>query len=393
MQQIFILFLFSFLFTDRAVAIDVGDGSDGNCVDGTFVSTKKYYQCVDLTITGPAPINVFSGTGPGADGATLVIKVQQDVTIANGATIDLSGANGNDGNSAGIIIGGKAGAGGGAGGNSTATNGANGNGTGGGTGGTFTLHTALGPDAYAGGGGGGSYGTQSATQPLIGDNDGAAVAAGVNGITYFPEINFDTNFSGGSGGAAGGTGTDLVDIPWYGSSGGGGGGAIRIISGGNITIDGTVISSGGNGGGIGTVTSSGGGGGGSGGAIWLQAAGTLSISATGSVIALGSIGGINASGLFGFGGDGGLGRIRMDDADGAITNNGTVTPAIGHSTTFTPTAITSGSSTLSRQYSSSVACGRVSLENEKPLNNLVNLIFGMIIASVVYFSISRKGKI
>lgn len=389
MKQIFILFLFSFTF--QVAAIDVGDGSDGVCVTGTFVSTKKNYQCTSLNITGA--LNLFSGSGQGAGGADLVIKVQGDVTIANGATFNLSGANGIDGNTAGAIAGGAAGAGGSAGGNSTATNGANGNGTGAGTGGIFAPIPAVNPFSVGGGGGGGSYSNISITIPIIGDQDGAPIAAGTNGPVYGAEINFETSFLGGSGGAAGGTGVDNTATPapattWFGSSGGGGGGAIHIVAGGDITVAGTIISSGGVGGGAGGEIGSGGGGGGSGGAIWLQAAGALLVSSTGSINAAGGAGGINVSG-FGTGGDGGDGRIRLDDGDGAIVIDpgGAVGPN-AVSTTFVPT-----SASTARQYSSAVSCARVSLSEDHNFDMILNLLIGMILSSIFYFLFSKRGKV
>lgn len=377
----FILFLFSF----KAHSIDVGNGLDGICNQVTIAANpKNYYQCTSLVINGP--LNVFKAGGAGANVGTVVIKVQNDVTIGAGGTIDLSGADGENGNTALPITGGAAGAGGGAGGNSAATNGSNGNGLGKGTGGSLATITVGTP--YGGGGGGGSYGAVDVITANSGTGDSGGVA-GANGATYFPESNFETSFTGGSGGGAGGTGVDSSGpTSSYGSSGGGGGGAIRIVAGGDITIAGSIISNGGAGGGIAATISSGGGGGGSGGAIWLQAAGAIDIAGTTSLT--GGARGITDDAVFsyGFGGRGGKGRIRLDDADGIITGAG-VDPA-AYSTTFTPTAITSGAT---RQYTSAVACGRISLDDQKPFNNLINLILGMLLATLVYFSILRKGKV
>lgn len=396
MKYVLILFLFSLIITDQSYAIDVGNGSDGTCdVSGAattqITAARKSYQCTTLNIDGN--LDVFKGDQAGAGGAILLIKVQGNVTIGAGNTIDLTGNVGANGNIVAIASGGAAGAGGFSGGSSTATIGANGNGSGDGTGGAFAAFNGI-TDSIGGGGGGGSYKTIGATAPTDGDNNGTVVDAGANGIIHGNENNFDNVFVGGSGGAAGGSGRDSTNALWFGSAGGGGGGAIRILSGGNIVVDGSIISNGGAGGGTVAEVSSGGGGGGSGGAIWLQAAGTLTISATGTLTATGGAIGINSSGFLGFGGNGGNGRIRLDDADGAITNLGSVTPA-AFSTTFVPTAIPSaGTSELTRQYSSSITCAKVMIDNHSPLNNLLNVFLGMMIAMVAYLiSDSKKGKI
>ena len=392
MKLMFILFLFSLLPINQALAIDTGDGTDGACITATFLiaPTRRIYQCATLNFD--ANLNIT-----GAGGTPLIIKVQGDVLLGFGFTVDLSGINGIDGDNS-SHFGGAAGAGGGAGGNSQVgpLDGLSGNGSGAGALGKYVADTG-GPISYGGGGGGGSYKTKSLTIALDGlDGTGTPVAGtlGLNGNNFVvSESQFDTSFSGGSGGGAGGGGKN-TGVLKSGSSGGGGGGAIRIVSGGNIVIDGTFTSNGGNGGGtIGTPTS-GGGGGASGGAIWLQAAGTLTVSATGTMTALGGTGGTNdLGGGGGDGGQGGNGGIRLD-AGGAITTAGsTINPAVGYSTTFSPSASTSGISAISREYASGIACGRISLENELPFNNFYNLILGMLIASAIYFSLSRKGKI
>lgn len=384
-----ILFLFSFLYVTPTTAIDVGDGSDGACVATSFTSTtKRYYQCTSLTID--TALDLFkAGSGSPAvnGGAQLIIKVQGEVVINN--TIDLSGAAGVDGDAfLTVKPGGSAGAGGSAGGNAqlAAANGLNGNGAGGGIAGNYVIPVVA--DSIGGGGGGGSYNTKSAIEPLDGDSIGdgsGSGSAGANGNSFGAEASFETSFAGGSGGGAGGSASDAG--PVTGSSGGGGGGALRIIAGGNITLNGIIKSNGGNGGGTGASINSGGGGGGSGGAIWLQAAGD--ITGTGSIEALGGLKGLN-NGFAGYGGEGSLGRIRLDDSNG-VAALASVNPLSQGGIIFTPTAIPS--SEIARQYASVIACGRVSLEDEKPINNLINLLLGMMIAAALYFSLSRKGKI
>lgn len=383
-----IIFLFSFT---NAFATDTGDGSDGACTNASFIVAKRNYQCTTLTID--AALTMFRAVG----GNPLVIKVQRDVYItAVTGSIDLSGANGSSGNSTNSVkAGGAPGAGGSAGGNSpgTGADGLSGSGSGGGI---FGKNVAPAPTynySYGGGGGGGSYKTQSLILPEIGDDGigGVVGTAGQNGAIFGNEALFDSSFVGGSGGAAGGGGDAgvITSIPVTGSSGGGGGGALRIIAGGDITVDGNIIAQGGQGGGVGGVggtPSSGGGGGGSGGAIWLQAAGALLVS--GSITALGGAVGTNDSGVVGLGGGGGDGRIRLDDGDGAIViDPGGIVSPTAFSTTFTPTS-------AARQYSSAVSCARVSLQDEKQsFNTIFNMILGLMIASAFYFAFSRRGKV
>lgn len=395
MNSKLILFLFSFLAASNALAIDVGDGSDGTCdvlgvANTQITAAKKYYQCTTLDLDDN--LSVFKGGQAGAGGAAVVIKVQGLVRVFATKTIDLSGLNGEAGDGS-IHNGGSAGAGGRAGGNSVVgADGLSGSGSGGGVFGKFVVDNPGGTSSYGGGGGGGSFKTKSATEPDNGSDGGGAVLTtrGSNGNNFVTsESQFDTSFEGGSGGAAGGGGT-ISGVAVSGSSGGGGGGALRIIAGGNIEVNGIIIAAGGNGGGNGATASSGGGGGASGGAIWLQSAGSLIVSASGSITTAAGTGGTNDL-ASGFGGDGGIGGIRLDDANGAIVNNGTITPA-PYSTTFTPTAIASGNSALTRQYQSGVACARVSLETDNPYNYLMTMTLGMILAGIFYFVVSRKEK-
>jgi len=388
------------LFCLQARAEDVGDGSDGDCtvtgIGTQITATRKTYQCTSLTID--ADLDVFSGNNAiGSGGSAVVIKVQNNVTVVAGTTIDLSGAAGVDGNSINAIKpGGPSGAGGGAGGNSVGVSmdGTNGSGAGGGIAGKNVTPF---PSAYGGGGGGGSYGTKAALEPTPGDNSVGSVplSVGANGIIYGNEANFETTFIGGSGGGAGGGGNDSID-PFTGSSGGGGGGALRIIAGGNIVIDGTILANGGDGGGTGATTYAGGGGGGSGGAIWLQAAGHLSISPSGTLSVAG--GSFGENDFAGFGGNGGLGRIRLDDGDGIIANSGTVTPVTIYTSVFTPTPPptppptpdpTSGASGV-RQYSSNVSCAKVALDSSSE-NFVINLILGLGLS--LGFGLLTKRKI
>lgn len=387
-----------FLLSQSAFAIDTGDGSDGVCnisggADTQITSARTTYQCKSLNID--ANLNDFKGGIIASSGSPLIIKVQEEVTIQAGVTVDFSGENGGDGLIGGAVTGGRAGAGGSSGGSGTATNGSSGSGTGAGAGGDFATRTGA-ASSFGGGGGGGSYKTVG-TAATDGDDNGTIISAGVNGSVYGPESAFDTSFTGGSGGGAGGSGIDGASASWLGSAGGGGGGALRIIAGGNITVHGSILANGGDGGGdVTTTTSSGGGGGASGGAIWLQSAGTLTVSNTGVVSAVGGFGGENTSGFAGFGGNGGDGRIRLDDSDGVITTiaGSSITPN-PYSTTFSPTALPTtggGTNAVGRQYNSSVSCAKVSLDEKQPFF-LINLIAGFLAVGLIHLSLSRKSKV
>lgn len=393
MKFLLALFLFN-LSTTIANAVDIGDGSDGTCaVIGpatTLIALPKTtYQCTSVVIDDNL---FFNGATIGAGGsAAITIKSQTTITINAGKTINLNGSNGANGNLGGVAAGGFGGAGGSAGGTSAAANGADGAGLGKGLGGD--LAPLAGPtDDVGGGGGGGSYQSVGAVA-LTGDSFGTPVAAGANGGTYGPENNFENLFLGGSGGGAGGSGFEVSTARWFGSGGGGGGGAIHLVAGGIILIDGNITSNGGNGGGSGAEIASGGGGGASGGAIWIQSSADLIVN--GLVTASPGAGGVNANaGILGDGGAGGDGRIRLDDSNGVITGAGVggITPTAVTSI-FVPTAITSGSTAISRQYSSGVSCAKVALPNENPMNHLINMMLGIMLSTCIYFSFSRKGKI
>ena len=393
------LLIIFFLISNSAFAIDTGDGSDGACnvaggMDTQITSSRKLYQCKTLELD--ADSNHFSGSQSGAGGNALVIKVQGDIVVSAGVTIDLSGADGIEGSGSSVINGGGSGAGGFKGGDAPGLglDGLMGSGPGAGSAGLYI--NPITTTSQGGGGGGGSYKTKSNLKGVDGDSRGGDSfpgTGGSNGPIYGSEISFETLFIGGSGGAAGGAGVDS-NIPVSGSSGGGGGGAIHIISGGNIDINGWIISDGGNGGGLPTTMYAGSGGGGSGGAIWIQAAGDLTISATGKITTFGGLRGNNAIAYFG--GEGGLGRIRLDDSDGAITIIGSpIISQTPYSSSFAPTAIpTVASNATAKQYTSGVSCASVALDGPNRFyNNLINLILGLSIASLAYLSLPKKSKV
>jgi hypothetical protein len=398
MKYFWILVLF---ISIQVRAEDVGNGIDGACTTATITTAKRSYQCTSLTIDND--LVVFSGNNPaGANGAPLVIKVQTDVIFVSGKIIDLSGQDGVNGGSnlpPFVYSGGRGGAGGNTGGNAHyGGNGLDGLGDidGIGTGGLFVPPDIPAHNSYGGGGGGGSYGVEVTLDPTDGDDGGGNTIAskGSNGSDYGDEANFETSFTGGSGGGAGGGG-DQGGTLFSGSSGAGGGGALHIIAGGNINIDGKILVNGGGGGGFALpapISISGGGGGGSGGAIWLQAAGQITITGTSEIFSKGGIGGEND--LAGFGGNGSIGRIRLDDGDGTVSG-GTITP-VAYNSVFVPTTTPPPGPTPSpaplsvRQYSSGVSCAKVALDVSSE-NFAINLILGMGLA--LGFGLLGKRKV
>lgn len=373
MKSLFILFLFS--AAPFAHAIDVGNGEDLACTEATFVLGKRTYQCVTLTINGP--INVFANQG----GSALLIKVQNNVSITALGSIDISGGAGANGSPVGGD-GGIAGPGGGNGGSGQfGANGLSGAGISPGVRGLFVPPNIN--ESWGGGGGGGSYFNKSATEPDDGLNsDGTIASKGSNGTNITASgASFDSSFAGGSGGGAGGGGfDDTIPSNVFGSGGGGGGGAIRIVSGGNITVAGVITANGGSGGGIGATISSGAGGGGAGGSIWLQATGNLLV--TGTLSANGGNGGTNGFGLNG--GVGGDGGVRLDSGGVTDISGATINSGGYYHTTFAPGTEISGT----RQYSSSISCARVSEEFNQ--NHLINLVFGFLIAGLLHLLSSKR---
>jgi hypothetical protein len=307
----------------NGVALDYGDGSDGDCnFSGTVAAGT--YDCRTLTISSTAR---FTGTVP------VVIRVQGNVTISG--TLSVDGFAGNIGNQTTpavvVTAGGVSGPGGFDGGDFDSANfpyalAGDQNATGAGAGGDVASSAG---SEFAGGGGGagGNFGDITlATNGSNGTVDGVGSFPGNGGATSAVEAasdedGFETLLIGGAGGGAGGMGDENAStILYYGGSGGGGGGILHLIAGGNITVTGIISANGGRGG---NATQLGGaGGGGAGGVIWLQTGGN--IINNGTIRALGGAGGTVTSSLAaagGNGGSGGDGRIRLDDIDGVISGN------------------------------------------------------------------------
>ncbi len=175
------------------------------------------------------------------------------------------------------------------------------------------------------GGGGAGYAT-------VGFGSGSS-AGGFGGLAYGNMYVSDLFPGSGGGGGSGGNNC--------GSGGGGaGGGVIVIHSAISIVVNGTISCNGGNGGTDGGG-SCGGGGGGSGGVIWLA---SPSITHDGVLSAVGGQGGSSnniGSPYYGVGGNGGLGRIRVD-YNGSPVGSGTMIPFPGFQTTIPAQELTAG---------------------------------------------------
>lgn len=332
MRQIFFPLLLASL--NSYAQLDVGNGSDGMCTEGTLLNGGTY-QCETLTISSNL---VFNTAAP-----ALIVKVQGSVTI-NTVTYDISGADGTNQQFSSGSPGGEGGPGASDGGgsdgfselfpgmltDSSAPDPFGGSG----------LQASQGSTGCGDGGGGGAFRTVASVLP-DGTYCGGSGTPGTSGTAVTAASIFSGTFRGGAGGGAGGDGPTGLSV--FGT-GGGGGGAIRIIAGGDINILTAIDASGGNGGNGGA--DGGGGGAGSGGVIWLQSLGNINI--TGTLNVQGGTGGSATAG--GPGGNGGDGFIRLDDADGVITGGGSF-----------PNAITNalGSGAASSALKSDISCGTV----------------------------------
>lgn len=197
--------------------------------------------------------------------------------------------------------------------------------------------TGGGTSASGGGGGhsvAGMDGTAitSPSQTFVGTIDGA-------GGEVYPTsggANRMLTPSAGSGGGAAGyadmTATSFVGYNSTGGAGGAGGGFVDLTSQGNVNVFGTIDAAGGRGGSgaANFYNGSGGGGGGSGGGIRILT--PLNIDVSGSLITTaGGNGGAgvgatgNLPGNINNGGDGGAGRIVLEDGDSVITGLGFAT--------------------------------------------------------------------
>jgi hypothetical protein len=238
----------------------------------------------------PSPVSVASG------GAEIVILPMAGLTIANGATLRLTGnrpvilAVFGDATITGTIdASGNAGTPG-AGGNQSCgmSSGQNGSGS---------------SSSGGGGGGGGGFGANGASG---GSGDGNSPGTGGvarGAVTLVPLI------GGCAGGQGGGCGSAL---------GGGGGGAVQLSAAGALTVAGSVRASGGHGP-NGCGSEGGGSGGGSGGSILLEGD-RVTVSSGAQVVSNGGSGGRGGGG--GNGGPGGTGSAAAQAGQNDGSNGG-----------------------------------------------------------------------
>lgn len=238
----------------------------------------------------------FEGAAP------IRLRATSEIVVAAG--VDVTGRNGGTGS------GGSPGAGGCAGGGAGAPGGCSMGGGGGGS--------SEGVDFGPGGGGGGGFG--AAGSKGAGGSNGGSAGDETGGPWLVPlvtESGAAGNRGNGGGGGADGTLTT-------GGGGGGGGGVVELTCDGRIeiTTGGSIATNGGNG----APGSGGGGGGGSGGALLLRAQAELTWDgASPPVSAAAGIGsGCNGCNK---GGNGGVGRIRLD-YPGTAPASGTTPSAV-----------------------------------------------------------------
>lgn len=184
--------------------------------------------------------------------------------------------------------------------------------------------TATSTGGNGGGGAGGSFGTKGA--------NGASGGNGATGATA--KMAATAPVAKLRGGCQGGNGADGATAN-SGGAGGAGGGAVLLIAKTKIQIDGTITVSGAGGSG-GTAQKGGGGGGGSGGMIALHAP-TITVGASGQLMANGGGGGGGAG--MGTSGEDGLDATAINAAAGGAPTNGGGTTA-GGAGAFKTTAAT-----------------------------------------------------
>ena len=303
------------------------------------------------------------GGGGGATGNAVGVAPTGDCPIASVGGMGTAGSNAPpyfNSNNCAMFFGGSFGGGGGGG---TCSGGGGGGGFAGGGGGAgFNNGTQMGPGAAGGGANAGAGGTPGTVNTGAGNVPGSGghasgAYAGANGtlvvgcttanpasgggggsigMAAAADLAITTTFQPGSGG--GGGAGQCSSCGAGGGGGGGGGGAVRIASATSLTIgaSGIVLANGGDGGNA-VIVGSNGGGGGSGGVVQL-ASPKVEVIAGGVVQAKGGAGGQSLNSSCGGGGAGGLGRIRISAAAATCTLAGTFNPplAAGCSISVTP---------------------------------------------------------
>jgi hypothetical protein len=301
----FIVLVFLLTSFNSYAQLSYGDGSEICNWESTTNMTQRIYNCESVTVSLGQTIT-FSGASD-----YIIIRSQGDVNILGTLELSANGVTPGPGGTASGVV----------------QNGGEG------------LSGNLATDGGGGGGSGARFGTS--TLPTAGSN-GTGTTPGIGaiipGTSYFPENDFENNFTGGAGGGTGGNGFDTSDAE-IGGTGGGGAGGVIIIAKGQVTISGSILANGGNGvNGAATGTGmsgAGGGGAGSGGAVYIIG---NQVNITGTISANGGTGG-NGGSLVddgGAGGNGGSGRIRVDSL--ASTYTGVATSPTAFQTSL-PTII------------------------------------------------------
>ncbi len=202
------------------------------------------------------------------------------------------------------------------------------------------------PGGSSGAGGGGGHALAGANGPQTKGANTTVLAAGVGlGGGVVPNRGdadkMPTPSAGGGGGGAGYS-SELPSGTFKtgGGGAGAGGGFADITSSGDIVVNGTIDAAGSRGGdgGVESFHGGGGGGGGAGGGVRLLTPNAIALSGTGTVTTAGGKGGTGKIGSGGGvtgprndGGNGGSGRIVMEDGDSIISGLGgaAVTPSEG----------------------------------------------------------------
>lgn len=286
--------------------VGAGSFTSGKPLAHSYTSGAQAVLIPQYT-SGPLGNSVTSREWNGSTGGIVAIAVNGDITITGRVAAD--GAS--TGNQYGAVGGGF--------------RGGNGAAWGGGTawaqqGESITGPGGLGDAANATGGGGGKQ--WGAPQNVTGGGGGHA-SGGTSGAS---------DGGGGSGGYGGGTsGTSDLSVMTFGGGGGGGikeggyvgagagaGGGVVLILARNLTVSGSVSAHGGNGASSGGLVAPAGGGG-AGGSVFISA-GTVSL----GVGLVGAVGGNGGQSCCNRGGNGGVGRIRVEYCE---SQSGTSNPA------------------------------------------------------------------
>ncbi len=290
----------SILYFETAISNSYGYGSNLN-LTGQKVVVQRVPQYYNVTVQsgGVLTANDWNGTS----GGLLVFRVAGTLDVQSGGSINMTGKGyrGGAGSASNAVLSYRGESTGGVNDTQTATPT-----TEGGGGGTLICQ----------GGGGGGYGANG----ISGNRSGSSCSNYANLGSSYGDANLaKLNLGSGGGGGGGGYGGAWNIL---GGTGGDGGGIVYISANTITSSAGSVVNNGtdGGAGGAGDTIPAGGGGGGAGGAIYL--AGNV-VNVSGTITASGGSGGVTNVGSYGSpytelnggrsnGGNGGVGRIRVD---------------------------------------------------------------------------------